>query len=74
MSIVRQLLEDAHRVENEAGRYLTAAVVQRRATRPTLSHVAREFRRAADLIDEALAQMTTPQSTAIYPRRNPDSE
>ena len=74
MSIVRQLLEDAHRVENEAGRYLTTAVVQRRATRPTLSHVAREFRRAADLIDKALAQMSAVQSLPTHPRRDPHSE
>lgn len=58
MTPVAALLAQAHRIENEAGGYLTRAVITGRATVPRLAAVSTEFRRAADLVEQAAAQMT----------------
>lgn len=61
MSTLAALLEAAHREENRVGYLLTGMVCSKKANRRVMAQVAEGFRRAADLIDQALS--TLPQST-----------
>ena len=55
MSRVLELLDRAHKLHGRAGFVHVLAIVQRKANRRALEEVARTYRRAADLVDEAAA-------------------
>ena len=55
MSRVLDLLDEAHKIQGRAGFVHVGAIVQRKANRRALVEVARMYRRAADLVEEAAA-------------------
>lgn len=55
MSRVLELLDEAHRLESRAGFVHVRAITQRKANRRLLEEIAKTYRRAADLIEEAAA-------------------
>jgi hypothetical protein len=61
MSRVLELLDEAHKIQGRGGFVHVLAIVQRKANRRALEEIARTYRRAADLVDEAAALL--PQST-----------
>lgn len=61
MSRVSDLLDESHRIAARAGYVHVKACVQRKAPRAALLDVAQQYRRAADLVEEAVALLSKPE-------------
>jgi hypothetical protein len=68
MSRVLELLDEAHKVQGRGGFVHVLAIVQRKANRRALEEIARTYRRAADLVDEAAALLPQPHNQGDHPK------
>lgn len=67
MSRVLELLDEAHKLQGKGGFVHVLAIVQRKANRRALEEVARTYRRAAELVDEAAALLPVPPTEGDPP-------
>ena len=68
MSRVLELLDEAYKIQGRGGFVHVIAIVQRKATRRALEEVARTYRRAADIVDEAAALLPQPHNQGDPPK------